>query len=484
MTNMKQPNMPHKFLAMGIMTGNSLDAVDLVLTEFKTNGEIKDIVGISAPYPKSLADDLRRLRASLSLRLANFDLEQIVATDEFQEKHNAYLKIVADGVELLIHKAEAKGIARQEIDAIGFHGQTCGHNPPSISKSKDDAWTIQIGSGQMLADLTGLTVIYDFRSDDIMNGGEGAPLAPVHNMHIAVDAENCEFFPVAFCNAGNTGNITIVSEQYDGTDVLLGWDIGPFNHFIDMLMRDEKGEAFDEDGKFGRAGKINENLLREMFNLSVVQSDGSNFLLQAPPKSSDPQWYHAPGLLKDATIKFEDRLRTVEYFSAYIFVYSLKYAPVQALFPSNFLIFGGGWKNPIVLQDFKNLLSCCGTNKLSSDVIILDEHKEIFNEFLKRLTADPQVMFSDEKGYSAKYMEARIMADMAYCRVVGEPFTLPETTGVSKPTVCGVIRYPHGDISNATENFRYFLENYKSADLTNDCAVSQFYGRAAIRKTK
>ncbi len=459
----------YKFLAIGIMTGNSLDAVDLVLTEFSANGGMRDIVEISILYPKELADDLRRLR--IALHKVDFDLEKIVTTPEFQEKHNEYLKIVVEGVEQLVQEAKKLGIERYDIDAIGFHGQTCGHNPPSIAKNKNGVWTLQIGNGQMLADLTGITVIYDFRSDDIMNGGEGAPLAPVHNMHIAIDAENCDFYPVAFCNAGNTGNITIVSERADnGKNILLGWDVGPFNHFIDTLVRSEKSELFDEDGKYGCEGEINEDVLREMFNACAVRSDGSNFLLQIPPKSSDPQWYQMPNLLKTIAIKFADRLRTAEYFSAYIFVYSLRFIPAYVLYPNNFLIFGGGWKNPIVLEDFINLL--CGSG------VILDEHKEIFRMIFERFVEEPKIMFSDEKGYSSKYMEARIMADMAYRRVIGEPFTLPETTGVSKPMICGIIRYPHGNINNATKNFRDLLEQYKSADLTNDYVESPYYSRS------
>ncbi|MDR2337178.1 MAG: anhydro-N-acetylmuramic acid kinase [Deltaproteobacteria bacterium] len=454
-------------LTIGIMTGNSLDAVDLVLTEFTTQGSIKDLTAYTLPYPQKLSADLRTVRAKIEDGLKLKDFSQ---TQEFQQIHDAYLKTVAQGVENLLQVAEQQGITRQKIDAIGFHGQTCGHNPPSIAKSKDKVWTIQIGSGQMLADLTGLTVIYDFRSDDILNGGEGAPLAPVHNLHIAIDAKARGFYPLAFCNAGNTGNITIVSEQDNGKEVLLGWDVGPFNHFIDMLVRYEKGEAFDEDGKYGRAGKVNEDLLREMFNLSAVRSDGSNFLLQMPPKSSDPQWYCMPNLLKDSVIKFEDRLRTVEYFSVYIFVYTLRFVPAHVLFPNNFLIFGGGWKNPIVLQDFKDLL--CGRG------IILNEHKEIFNALWKRFIEEPKLMFSDEKSYSAKYMEARIMADMAYCRLIGEPFSLPETTGCKTPTVGGIIRYPQGKVENATENFRKLLEYYQSADLTLNNLESQYYSRA------
>ncbi len=469
-----------KFLAIGIMTGNSLDAVDLVLTEFSTDGSMYDLIGHSLEYPKSLADNLRNLREKLIA--TNYDIKNLSSTEEFIITHDYYIQIVARAAEELIEKAEKIGISRLNIDAIGFHGQTCGHNPPSIARNKNDVYTIQIGNGQMLADMTGITVIYDFRSDDIFNGGEGAPLAPIHNLHIARDAKTRGFFPVAFCNGGNTGNIAVITRDKTCLgntidDKVLGWDVGPFNHFIDTLVREETADAYDHDGKYGKLGTINADLLREMFNNCAVQADGSNFFLTPPPKSSDPQWYKSTANLKSKNLKFEDRLRTVEYFSAYIFVYSLKYIPQDMEFPNHFLVFGGGWKNPLVMQDFKDLLSSRG--------IILDEHKVIFENIWDKIpqsTNAPEIVFSDEKGYSAQYMEARIFADMAYCRVIGEPFSLPETTGTSKPTVGGIIRYPHGDQNNATANFKNFISYYGSRDLTPDNPESPYYNRACPKK--
>lgn len=97
--------------------------------------------------------------------------------------------------------------------------------PPSIAGG-EPAYTVQVGNAGLLADLTGIPVICDFRSDDIMAGGEGAPLAPVHNLHIAGDLRNKGVFPVAFCNAGNTGNISVITEDKDGKNVVRGWESG------------------------------------------------------------------------------------------------------------------------------------------------------------------------------------------------------------------------------------------------------------------
>lgn len=128
-----------------------------------------------------------------------------------------------------------------------------------------------------MADLTGIPVIYDFRSDDIMAGGEGAPLAPVHNLHIAGDLRNKGVFPVAFCNAGNTGNISVITEDKDGENVVRGWDVGPFNHYTDYLVRTYKGQPYDDGGRLAAGGRIVPELLRDLFDNAAVDGIGRNF---------------------------------------------------------------------------------------------------------------------------------------------------------------------------------------------------------------
>ena len=186
---------------IGIMTGNSLDAVDVVLTEFN-NKKIRDICFHSRPIPKNMAKEFREIKEKLAQNQGDI---AAINNKSFRKTHDNYIKLVAQTVHELITKSD---IPIEKIDIIGFHGQTCYHRPPSIAK-KQKPCTIQIGSGQMLANLTGLPVAYDFRSDDIFNGGEGAPLAPIHNQHLATSLN----FPVVFCNGGNTGNISIITNN-------------------------------------------------------------------------------------------------------------------------------------------------------------------------------------------------------------------------------------------------------------------------------
>ncbi len=420
------------YRCIGIMTGNSLDAVDAVLTEFRGNA-MQDVCGHSKTIPTPLSNSFRQLKFMLSQN--GCDIRSIAEDSEFNFKklHDQYVSLVAQTVEEML---KDNHIAKDSIDLIGFHGQTCAHCPPSIAQSRDPGqiYTLQIGSGQMLADLTGIPVAFDFRSDDLMNLGEAAPLAPVHNQHITRDLQHKDVFPVAFCNGGNTGNVAVISkDKITGAETVMGWDVGPFNHFIDMLMREEKGIPCDLDGETGKRGKINYRLLRSLFEKAVQTHNRENFIMMPPPKSSDPGWYKAIPELFDTDISLEDRVRTAEFFSAYIFAYNLSLIPEHLDLPKYFLVFGGGWLNPIVLSDFKNLLA--------GKAEVLPEHQEVFN---KIFNPAPIVEWSDRYGYNGKYMEARIFADMAKCKLTGEPFSFPETTGCLKPTIGGIIAKPGG----------------------------------------
>jgi len=468
-------------LSIGIMTGNSIDGIDLVLTYFNQDGVIRDLCSHHLPFNKSMYTAIRALQKTVAHEKGNMD-EVVLSfktfynnqTINFETLHDQYISIIAKAVQQLIEKAKKNKALHLEfdldqIDVIGFHGQTCDHCPPSRvgGKYNDKIYTIQIGNGQQLANLTGITVIYDFRSDDLMSGGEAAPLAPIHNQHLAETAKKMGKFPLMFCNAGNTGNITLITVCKENKNpITLGWDAGPFNHYPDQLMRANKNESCDWGGSLGAKGKINIELLEALFNHSVKMESGNNYLLQKPPKSGDPNYYQNLPLLDHNSIAFEDKLRTCEYFSAYVFFHSLNFIPSDLQFPTNFALFGGGWNNPITLQHFKGLLSGNW-----DDNPVLEEHNLVFQTILERLHSkgvEIVVEPSNSFGFDGTVMEARIFADMAKCRITGEPFSTPSTTGVNKSCVGGLIRYPHGNPNKATSNCNDWLQFYNSKHLTID----------------
>ena len=234
---------------IGVMTGNSLDAVDTVLTEFDDD-KITDLANNSTPYPSSLRDQFLALRHKVNDE--GMSMETLKTLPAFLQAHDAYVRLVADTINDLVKKA---GLRSSAVTAIGFHGQTLDHCGVAMAKKNGkDPYTLQIGSGQMLSNLTGIPVIYDFRSDDVVNGGEGAPLAPTHNKNLA---KNVGIEESIFYNAGNTSNIAVLSGGR-----VMGWDAGPFNEFADKMVRIHKGEPFDMDGAYGLQGTVDINLLR------------------------------------------------------------------------------------------------------------------------------------------------------------------------------------------------------------------------------
>lgn len=478
--------------AIGVNTGNSLDAADAVLTRFGVDGSIEDIDSASTPLPTELTEGLRSFRTSIMdskgdmpASMKHFNSVRLTALHwkDASELIDEFTSFVSKTVRSLQNKLQPTADFDGVIDLIGFHGQTCAHQPPSIAGNEGQTYTIQIGNGQLLADQTRCTVVYDFRSDDLMNGGEAAPLAPIHHEHLASSLRQKGKFPIAFCNAGNTGNISVITERRDKSVLVTGWDVGPFNDYPDKLMQSEKGLPCDLDAAIGKTGNVNAELLRKLFEHSSITEKGENYLLQPPPKSSDPQWYRVipelAGTAEDAP-PFSDRVRTAEYFAAYVFFYSLKWIPEELPLPCAFALCGGGWNNPISRMHFEALLRAD-----FSSAPVLDEHLDLFKSIATRIKANPtalEIGMADEFGFSGQFMEARLFGDAAINRIMGVPFSRPETTGCKTPTVLGVIRFPDRNIDEASPRLRNWISRFNSLEVGFDSGKLSFdprWSRAA-----
>lgn len=442
--------MNSSLLTIGIMTGNSLDGADLVMTRFYSDGRIEDIASFYLSNTPQLKTQLQKMRKYVnSFKGKDHDGNMAYFAQnypEFDQVMSNYHQFIADAVQQFLVKENKSA---SEIDIIGFHGQTCGHFPPSIAGNKK-TYTLQLCDGKLLSKLTGITVATDFRSDDVLNGGEGAPLAPMHNKHCD---EHTGIYKVHI-NGGNTSNIAMS----DGEKVY-GWDAGPFNHLIDQVVKKYFGQDYDEDGQCGGQGEINVALLQQIFDCAAMTGNGENFFDISPPKSSDPQWYKRVSNENDHNLSAEDRekqfipllenddispadkLRTIEYAAAYTTFHTLGHAPEGFKIPSDFAVFGGGWRNPLVMDDFKSFLNGTAPH-------VLEEHQNRFSEIRKRIGPNATVKHSIEYGYNGTTMEARVVADLARCLVMKIPFTVPEMTGVKHPTLCGVIAYCQKSTNN------------------------------------
>lgn len=437
-------------LTIGLMSGTSMDGIDAALLDTDGNVVIKELGAESLTYDSDFKILLKA--AEKAVREAEGNLEK--ANANYTQALTAYLKnelnmmstavpekikslsayfhgndkneaitlhdVVQRSTELhaeMVKRLLIKtGYKAEQIDVIGYHGQTLFHKPSAKI-------TVQVGDGQRLADLTGITVVNDFRSNDVRNGGQGAPFAPLYHQALAVrDAR----YPLAVVNCGGIANITVITGEKDKQ--VIGFDTGPGNALVDRLVkqRTQHKEVMDDKGRHGEKGKVNEEALQLLRKKSVVV-DEKNYFTLLPPKSLDSgNLALIPELDK---LSLEDACRTLEAFTAETIVNSIDYFKTDP--PKFWILAGGGWNNPVILEELRIRL----IKKLGTDV--------------KIRTAD-----DDEVGWNSKAMEAQIFAYLAVRSLKGWPISVPGTTCVSEALSGGHAYLPaEKKVSPAIEPF-------------------------------
>jgi len=246
---------------IGLMSGTSLDGVDGVLVDFAWS------------RPKVLSHHTLTFDASLKRDLL------ILNTPSDNELHRAALaanclvRIYADTVQALLLKS---GHQTKDVHAIGAHGQTVRHQPGAFDGT---GYTLQLNNPSLLAELTGIDVVADFRSRDVAAGGQGAPLVPLFHQHMFEQAGQT----VGVLNLGGMANLSVLSPSAE----VQGFDCGPGNALLDHWCQQHTGQPFDNNGAWARTGQVIEPLLDALLN--------EPFLHQAPPKSTgrdlfNPNW--------------------------------------------------------------------------------------------------------------------------------------------------------------------------------------------------
>ena len=244
--------------AIGLMSGTSLDGVDVAMIE--TDGKKVKAFGPSGYRPYN--DHERGL------------LRQALTEAVHLPQRDARPGILAEA-ERAVTKAHAEAVAaftaqhritREEIDIVGFHGQTVLHRP-------EKKLTVQIGDGAALAKAIHIPVMHDFRAADVEAGGQGAPFVPVYHRALTQSLE-CEG-PIAVLNIGGVSNITYI----DGTDTLIACDTGPGNALLDDFMYRVMSQQFDCEGRMAAQGVVDEAWIARALELP--------FFKQPPPKSLD-----------------------------------------------------------------------------------------------------------------------------------------------------------------------------------------------------
>lgn len=244
-------------LYIGIMTGTSIDGIDTV---------VADLWG----FPKVVRHHESPIPPPLRELLMKFATERLVDMDELVRMHFLLAEVFAASVSDTLTEA---GINRDAIRAIGLHGQTIRHLPKPASLFAElppVGATFQLGSGAALAALTGIDVVYDFRSADVALGGEGAPLVPMFDATFFRSVSNDRIV----LNIGGIANITYLPIKGGP----IAFDTGPGNMILDTLSSLYFQTPFDQDGYIGRSGKVDESFLTLLL--------GHEYFLQAPPKST------------------------------------------------------------------------------------------------------------------------------------------------------------------------------------------------------
>ncbi len=345
-------------LALGLMSGTSLDGVDAALVV--TDGIAVERLGpaLTVPY-----DDGRRAR--LRLVLGGVGPVAEVEADITRFHAEVVKRLLAEN-----------GLDAAEVDVIGFHGHTISHRP-------EERHTWQIGDGKLLAELTGIPVVNDFRTADVAAGGQGAPLVPVFHRALAAGIAR----PVAVLNLGGVGNVTWIGDD----DSLLAFDTGPGNALIDDWALHHIGRPVDEGGALARAGCADAG--------KVARFAEHPFFARIPPKSLDrDDFRHFAGVLVEG-MGAEDGAATLTAFTARAAGLARAHFPKPAV---RWLVCGGGRHNPAVMAALRA-------------------------EFNTPVEAVESV------GWDGDALEAQAFAYLAVRSVRGLPLTFPETTGGPRP---------------------------------------------------
>jgi anhydro-N-acetylmuramic acid kinase len=355
--------------ALGTMSGTSLDGVDAAVLD--TDGVHIFGFGPSAYRPYSEAE-----RTVLRAALGRWHGAEVDSATEVVDR--AHADVLA-------------GFDR--VDVIGFHGQTLAHAPRLQG-------TLQVGDGSALAETLGVPVVWDFRSDDVRMGGEGAPLAPF--FHFACAKWIGATQPVCFLNLGGVGNLTYVDPRLDlpeAPGALLAFDTGPANAPVNDLMQARLGVPFDEGGRIASEGQVETGAL-ELFLAEPYFS-------RMPPKSLDrndfAEMIDLVGELSDA-----DAAATLTAMSAAGVVQGMEHCPEP---PTRVLVTGGGRLNPVLMQMLAVALGC---------------------------PVDP----IESVGLDGDMLEAQAFGYLAVRVMLGLPTSGPSTTGVRAAVGGGMVSRP------------------------------------------
>lgn len=363
---------------LGIMSGTSLDGVDIALMAFDERPQF--IAAQFTPMPAELRQDLLQLISQGSSTLQQLgELDQRLAL------------LYTDAVN---HFLTSHQLQPQQIRAIGCHGQTVWHAPQG-----NFPFTMQLGDMNLLAARTGIDVVGDFRRKDMAFGGQGAPLVPAFHQAWFYD----ESWATVVLNIGGISNISVLFPHQP----IIGYDTGTGNALMDSWIERYLGKSYDADGQWARSGNVRAELLTEMLKEPYFQ--------QPPPKSTGRELFNLAWLEKTlekttallGEIPPQDIQATLLEFTAQSIALAVN--QLKTPLPRRLLVCGGGAKNGLLMTRLQALLpqwQCRPTN---------------------------------DEGLDVDYVEAAAFAWLAYRRIHNQPSNLPSVTGAQRAVSLGAI---------------------------------------------
>jgi len=374
------------YTALGLMSGTSMDGVDASIIKSDGYGQFNNIFDEYYEFDEILQKKLIKLRNQI---VEKSDL--VIFSDELRDLEREITIFHGEITNKILSKY------KEEIDLIGFHGQTIFHNAnQKISK--------QLGDGKLLSQLVKKTVVFNFRQNDLQNGGQGAPLTPIFHNLIANEIHNKSKikFPLNVLNIGGISNITKTVKEIDSKgSYIKACDIGPGNVLIDEWVRSNSNKKIDTDGLIGKSGKINKLILDQAIE---------NFSNLSFEKSLD---------IKDFDISFargltlEDGCATITNFTAFLIAEGIKFFNENDKnISSRYLICGGGRKNNFLIENIKQYLN----DRDNINLELIDLHN-----------------------VDGDYVESQAFAYLAIRSFLKLPISFPSTTGCKEPCLGGVI---------------------------------------------
>jgi len=359
---------PHHKTVLGLMSGTSMDGIDaaIILTD---GDEIVDFgEAMTLEYDAMFKNRLSRQ----------------VGHEPTPDDHGKMLErdLTLYHVKAVRGLLKKTGLSTADIDLIGFHGHTVLHRPDSYE-------TFQIGDGQLLAAELGVPVIADFRTNDMMNGGQGAPLVPVFHAALSRPLER----PLAIVNIGGVANVTWISPEGG----VVAFDTGPGNALLDDWMRSKTKDDFDQGGRFSATGTVDAGCLKQLLTDPYFQ--------QSVPKSLDRDRFSSASL---DGLSAADGAATLTAFTAQSIAQSIRHFPAP---PLRWLVTGGGRKNLAMMAG------------------------------LRALTNSP-VEAVESVGWQGDALEAQAFGFLAMRSLRKLVYTYPQTTGVKSPQTGGVLYQP------------------------------------------